>query len=206
MTEKKVIYQPPPMMDAKDMVMPRLELRWKKVDGWAVARCNYSLILPIEELDIRNRGRQGKKGARFKRIHIGHTTRTSGSYRPDEELSPIRQHPVRTEPETYPPERVWTVDTPFRDGAHAKWDAERLGLPAYAVCGDKAALLHDGRPEEYKSLPFGDLTTGDRFLHGGATWTKLGPDTARHASREPGHNASAVCSFDPSDKVEFIPA
>lgn len=28
-----------------------------------------------------------------------------------------------------------TVETPFRDGAHARWDSERLGLLAVAICG-----------------------------------------------------------------------
>jgi hypothetical protein len=35
-------------------------------------------------------------------------------------------------------EPLWDgkVDTPFRDGAHAQWDAETLGLKAWAVYGE----------------------------------------------------------------------
>jgi len=37
-----------------------------------------------------------------------------------------------------------TIDTPFRDGAHAKWDSEILGgLPVNVVCGDKTMKLYD---------------------------------------------------------------
>lgn len=32
--------------------------------------------------------------------------------------------------------RDGTVETPFRDGAHARWDGATLGLKAWAVCGD----------------------------------------------------------------------
>lgn len=34
-----------------------------------------------------------------------------------------------------------TVDTPFRDGAHAKWDGKTLGVRAWAIFGDKRTLL-----------------------------------------------------------------
>ena len=34
-----------------------------------------------------------------------------------------------------------TVETPYRDGAHALWDSKALKLPIYAVCGDTFTLI-----------------------------------------------------------------
>jgi hypothetical protein len=94
------------------MPLPRLELRWKK-DGkdWTRSICEYLLILPLGEYDIR----RTKKQPNFE-VLIS-TTKSKGST----DHSPVYNGKVHT---------------PFRDGAHAQWDSEVLGgLPVYAVCG-----------------------------------------------------------------------
>jgi len=38
------------------------------------------------------------------------------------------------------------ADTPFRDGAHAKWDAEQLKLPVYVIAPDGMTFLVEDKP------------------------------------------------------------
>src|SRR5262245_38298431 len=103
------------------MPTPRLQLRWEKVaEGeW---KCNYELVIKLGKLDIRNP--QDYKRATEKLIPLSSGTMVQSTRGP-----------------------VWpdgTVDTPFRDGAHARWDAEQLGNPPiYAVYEDKFTRLKD---------------------------------------------------------------
>jgi hypothetical protein len=98
-----------------DLPAPRLELRWVNVSGdWAEAHCIYELVMPLDEYDVRRTEEQGMKGKAEMRIHIRTTKRTGSGRKP-----------------------VWgvEVETPFRDGAHIRWDSAKLGnLPMFATC------------------------------------------------------------------------
>lgn len=113
-----------------DMPAPRLELRW--TDGlflgefstYSVA-CIYSLVIALGEHDIRGESEDDKgeplPQKREKAIELGRTfsTNTAANRLKDR----------------------W-IDTPYRDGAHARWDSEQLGnLPIYAVAAGRAFLV-----------------------------------------------------------------
>lgn len=99
---------------------PRMELQWRKVsDCWEVRECIYSLVLPLGEHDLRRNSLDAEDGELF--IEIGKTSSTGAN-------SPMRGD--------------GTLDTPFRDTAHALWDAKALGkLPIVVSCEDKWELL-----------------------------------------------------------------
>ncbi len=111
------------LIPASQMPCPRLELRWIKTgDTWTERECAYSIVIPLAEHDIRREDKEGNKVRRELTVEIGRTRVTGG---------------MGDEP-------IWDgkkVDTPYRDGAHALWDAEHLHLPVYAVCGDSAMLF-----------------------------------------------------------------
>jgi len=116
----------------KDMAVPRLELRWEDKrtdkDGFVyTVECVYSLVLNLGKYDIRAE-RADEKGRTLPNVttmtvRIGGTLSTGTASK-----------------------RYWEkddrVDEPFRDGAHAQWDAAQLGdLPIYAVAAGRAMLL-----------------------------------------------------------------
>lgn len=101
---------------------PRLEFEHVGDPDWSNAVCYYWLVLPLREHDIR-RELDDKKPYSEWYVPMGKTTRRGGS------------------PDRAP---VWDgkVETPFRDGAHAGFDREALGLPelpVWAVCGVEAS-------------------------------------------------------------------
>jgi hypothetical protein len=107
----------------EEMPAPRLELRWVRTGPtWTNRDCLYNLVIPLGEHDIRREDRNGIKVRSCQTVELGKTTATGGRcplYDGDE-----------------------AIDTPFRDGAHAKWDSAALGgLPIYAVCSGMAMLL-----------------------------------------------------------------
>jgi hypothetical protein len=97
------------------MPCPRLQFTWvlqgEQEDMYNTV-CLYTLVLPLRDSDIRCEGEEGAKVRREWHALIG-ATRIGGN-------TPLI-HGNR-------------VDTPFRDGAHANWDAEKLGLQVWAVC------------------------------------------------------------------------
>lgn len=104
----------------KIMPCPRLEFEWIMTGkDWGKRDCVYSLVIPLTEFDIRREDENGVKVRSEWKVEIGRTNVIGGR----------RDHPP-----------IWddgTIDTPFRDGAHAKFDSEVLGgLPIVAVCGD----------------------------------------------------------------------
>lgn len=104
---------------------PRLELRWIKTgETWSKRECVYSLVLPVDEHDIRQD--QDNCANNELTIEIGRTAVTSG-------------------PGDEPPIFGGSVDTPFRDGAHSIWDQKALGnhIPRVAVCGDVFTILNE---------------------------------------------------------------
>ena len=106
----------------KDLPMPRLELRWLKGknDDWYEKICEYSLILPVEDFDIRDE----EKNNGFLKVSLGGTTSTGGSA----DAPPI--HILGQ-----------SINTPFRDGAHIRWDGKNLRLPMFVVCSGIAQQL-----------------------------------------------------------------
>jgi hypothetical protein len=109
------------IIPAENMTAPRLELRWRKTgNDWTQRECDYNIVIPLREHDIRREDEDGNKVRDELTIHIGSTSVEGG----------------RAEEPVY---ENGDIDTPFRDGAHALWDSEVLnGMPIYAVCGDKA--------------------------------------------------------------------
>ena len=99
---------------------PRLEFEHVPDPDWYRTTCFYWMVIPLKDSDIR-RERDGKAVFQEWYVPLGSTTMTGG----------------RGEPPIY----EGKVNTPFRDGAHAHFDREALGLPSlpiWAVCGDVA--------------------------------------------------------------------
>lgn len=104
-------------VEALGLPTPRLQFRWEKMkkpkDGYNWF-CYYELVIGLETADIRNPYEMKKPGELALRL---------GGTRVGSDRGPI-----------------WpdgTVNTPFRDGAHAHWDGKQLGNPpVYAICGD----------------------------------------------------------------------
>lgn len=112
------------LIAAADMPAPRLELRWEKTgETWEERECAYNLVMPLGEHDIRREGPDGDKVRDCMTLEIGRTrVNGGGKYL----CVPDDGH----------------IDTPFRDGTHAKWDSDALGgLPIYAVFEQHAMLL-----------------------------------------------------------------
>lgn len=111
-----------PLIKAADMPAPRLELRWQAIFDRRSKNqsvCYYNLVIPLKETDIR----RATAGDNTLSINIGRTD--SVGFLTDE-IDLARG----------------TINTPFRDGAHAMWDAKHLGnLPVYAVYGPWAMLV-----------------------------------------------------------------
>lgn len=114
-----------------EMPAPRLELRWTDEgapfrDGYTIA-CVYSVVIKLGDYDIRKE-------------------------RVDENYEPLPNVPTHSAElgktlSTGEVGRKWhreqdAIGTPYRDGAHAQWDAKQLGnLPIYAVACGRAMLV-----------------------------------------------------------------
>lgn len=125
------------MTRAKKLPCPRLELRWRELpddsDGRAngyTIECVYSFVFPLDKYDIRAEYHGPRGGHKFgakreKAIEIGRTFSTgtvAGRVLASGE-----------------------VDAPFRDGAHATWDAPHFGNPPiYVIAGDVAWKANQG--------------------------------------------------------------
>jgi len=95
----------------KPLPLPRLQLTWTKKpeNAWT---CSYDLLLPVGQGDVRNEAKAGKPG---------YTTANISATEIEDWDGPI--------------DETGRLTTPFRDGAHAAWDAHRLGFPAFVVFG-----------------------------------------------------------------------
>jgi len=110
--------------DTVGLPLPRLELRWvKKGKTWDERECVYELVMPLRELDIRREDENCKQVRSVQRIEISRTKVSGGKH-------------------DHPPIYDGVVDAPFRDGAHAQWDAEALNLSVWATCGDVFSRLY----------------------------------------------------------------
>jgi hypothetical protein len=85
--------------------------------------CDYDIVIPLRDIDIRAEGKDGKLGVKKElRINVGQTQSNPGG-----------THIFGD-----------SIMGPFRDGAHAMWDAKHLGNPPiYVVEGNKAQLQGD---------------------------------------------------------------
>jgi hypothetical protein len=115
----------------KKLPYPRLELRWRDAkepgDFGNYWECDYVLVLHKRHKgDIRCDSKRGLAGRKDVEI-VMNTTKRSGS-------GPICRF-------------TGNVDTPYRDGAHAKWDAAALGgLPVFATYGNHATDVSKQTP------------------------------------------------------------
>lgn len=115
--------------EALKLPTPRLQLTWvDDGDNWQYKSCLYSLVIPLRELDIRAEcDERGVRKTGVRKEHhalIGATTLTGGG-----------GAPVRDNGEIY---------SPYRDGAHAKWDSDALGgLPIYVVCNGQFNVIEN---------------------------------------------------------------
>ena len=126
---------------------PRLQLRWEGgeeksrfTDMWGKEhvdrewRCFYELVMPLDEFDIRHEiWKDGEQvGTRDELvIAMGEGCTKRGATKVPCDLDDGTQY----------------ADDPFRDGAHAQWDAKLLGgLPVYVIAPDGIALKVE-RPE-----------------------------------------------------------
>ncbi len=99
-----------------NLPLPRLEFNWSKNGkNWDIRICDYYLVLPIDEMDIRSNG-DGSTGEFDEwRVSMGRTTVTGNNRTPIYEGE---------------------VESPFRDGVHMIIDNKSLGnLPMFSVCG-----------------------------------------------------------------------
>lgn len=111
-------------VDSVVIPCPRLEFEWIKTgETWRERECIYSLVLPLGEYDIRREDGEGNKVRSETKAELGRTRVTGGKGTP-----PIWDDGI--------------VESPFRDGAHAKFDNDALGghLPIVSVCGDAFSI------------------------------------------------------------------
>ena len=109
---------------------PRLQLRWTKSDAkpeyaW---ECHYELVLPLGAHDIR----------RELFADDGEVVGTTS-----EQVSPLKPPSLRggTSVPCQAQDGSRYYDPPYRDGAHAKWDAAALGgLPILVIAPDGAVF------------------------------------------------------------------
>ena len=94
--------------------LPRLQLTWTRT-GKGCWECSYDLFIPIGENDCRGESDGGGPG--YTTAHFNTTEASGGG------ASPVCPG--------------GSLRSPYRDGAHIKWDAKRLGLPAFVVYNRK---------------------------------------------------------------------
>lgn len=107
----QVRYETEPGMNPDGCPLPRLQFRWEEHDRGYV--CHYEFVFPLDELDIRC---TDFNNSRFAVVELGRTKSSGGSW-------------------------DWGAglgrETPYRDGAHAKWDAPHFGNPpTYVIAPD----------------------------------------------------------------------
>lgn len=111
---------------------PRLQLRWALAEPnnrqykWA---CHYELVIPLDEYDIRREEYDDEgnctKGPRESVIAMKPPTLRGGGGTPCTAQDGTRYY-----------------DAPYRDGAHAQWDAKSIGdPPIYVIAPDGKAFL-----------------------------------------------------------------
>ncbi|MBH2008343.1 MAG: hypothetical protein I8H71_01450 [Xanthomonadaceae bacterium] len=117
---------------AKKLPAPRLQLRWEPFSeersgyNW---QCHYELVIPLDKFDIRaeQEGPRGGRRAALKELVVP--------------IKPPSMRSTNGVPCTAP-DGTRYYDAPYRDGAHAQWDAAVLGNPPiYVIAPDGRAFI-----------------------------------------------------------------
>lgn len=107
-------------MKILNLPTPRLQLRWEGGNGnWL---CYYELVMPLTEHDIRREIVGPRGGVKL----INENVISMGS--------PTTRNSVGVPCSM--PDGGRYADSPHRDGAHARWDSETLGIPVYVIAPD----------------------------------------------------------------------
>lgn len=125
----------PPLLKASELPMPRLELRWDADDaeppeGYPAGTraCRYLLVIPLDQWDIRREDEDGKQVRNSFEKELRCTVRSGGGAMP----------------------LIWpgtnSIDTPYRDNAHIRWDSHVLKIPAYVTAGEHAMAIEAMEP------------------------------------------------------------
>jgi hypothetical protein len=106
---------------------PRIELRWEPSNkpkyNW---QCHYELVIPLRETDIRREDDNGNKVRSILVVPMGPPSLRFSSSTPCSGL-----------------DHAGYCDTPYRDGAHAQWDAAVLGgLPIFVIAPNGEIFPH----------------------------------------------------------------
>jgi hypothetical protein len=99
------------LADTADLPVPRLQLVWEdrgEEGGSFLSVCHYLLVFPVGLYDIRNFSEA--EGTGYTAVRMGETNCRGGSRRE-------------------------SLETPYRDGAHARWDSALFGFPVYVSRG-----------------------------------------------------------------------
>jgi hypothetical protein len=97
--------------------------------------CEYYLNVPCNDTDIRLEGLP-KSEQKLKRLKIPMYPGWNGKGSPGTRRSSSSPTAIHGD----------KIDTPYRDGAHMTWDAERLKLPMYVIAEGK---VQEMRPERF---------------------------------------------------------
>lgn len=135
-------------MDAKELSQtpalpaPRLQLRWAASTlrpgyNW---ECHYELVLPLDEFDVRAE-RETEDGEPLPKLQ--------------ELVIPIKGPSLRGS-DRVPCQDIGGgarfYDAPYRDGAHAMWDAKLIGNPPiFVIAPDGMAFAKPDEERERKS-------------------------------------------------------
>lgn len=118
-------------MNHETLPAPRLQLRWAEAEPNELGRqwaCHYELVLPLGKHDIR-REVYNEDGEMTGKV--------------SELVAPLKPPTLRGSSSTPCEAKDGTryYDAPYRDGAHAQWDAKALGgLPIYVIGPDGKAF------------------------------------------------------------------
>lgn len=129
-------------MAKQKLPTPRLQLRWEE-SGRTDYRwqCHYELVILLSECDVRRE--IYKNGRQLRRML------------PRELAIPMKPPSMRSSSNPHPPctaadGRTRFADDPFRDGAHARWDAAQLGgHPIFVIAPDGKPFRIEYDPEQF---------------------------------------------------------
>jgi hypothetical protein len=124
--------------DGTKLPAPRLQLRWEANKGGPAYQwqCHYELVLPLDKYDIRREvyNDDGEE--------IGEVDELVVALKPPS-LRGSSCTPCKAQDGTP------YYDPPYRDGAHAGWDAKVLGNPPiYVIAPDGMAFKREEKPEQ----------------------------------------------------------
>ena len=122
---------------------PRIQLRWEESAGTGYKwQCHYELVILLDKYDVRRE--VYRNGRELKRKL------------PRELAIPMKQPSLRSSSNPHPPctsmdGKSRYADTPFRDGAHAMWDAAQLGEPPiFVIAPDGMAFPVEYNPADFR--------------------------------------------------------